>query len=189
MSYTGSITRPSGLTQRTSTQATRQKREAMERHPTSDTARDRNDTASIRQFKTAQGSVRPQQDLQRQQTQKKAEDTYYVDNDYYSLNPWYEQQPPKPLFGMGRPFPRTVRPGMLWGRKRDEQDQQGQEQDQEQEQDQDQDHDQDHDQGQGGQYQQSYFNRTFFNADERVCLIRVLVKAPRDPRLCRSLRK
>ncbi|KAK7186560.1 aquaglyceroporin [Paraphaeosphaeria sporulosa] len=140
MSYTGSSTRPSGLTQRTSTQATRQRRGEMERQPTisldrmqsSDTMQNRNDTASTRQSNrapTAQDSGRPQQYLQRQQTQKKAEDTYYVDNDYYSLNPWYEQQPAKPLFGLGRPFPRTVRPGMLWGRKRSEQpDQQDQEQ-------------------------------------------------------------
>ncbi|KAF2448025.1 aquaporin-like protein [Karstenula rhodostoma CBS 690.94] len=130
MSYTGSSVRPSGLTQRTSTQATRQRRGEMERQPTvgldrmqtADTMQDRNDAGSKRQSNRAptQDSQRPQQYLQRQQTQKKAEDTYYVDNDYYSLNPWYEQQPPKPLFSLGRPFPRTVRPGMLWGHKRSE---------------------------------------------------------------------
>lgn len=134
----------------------------MERQPTirldrmrsSNTMQDRNDAASTRQstrVPTAQDSVRPQQYLQRQQTQKKAEDTYYVDNDYYSLNPWYEQQPPKPLFGLGRPFPRTVRPGMLWGRKRPEQTDQQQEQGM----------------GQGDQYQQSQINRTFCNVQEQ----------------------
>ncbi|KAF9741045.1 hypothetical protein PMIN07_005596 [Paraphaeosphaeria minitans] len=164
MSYTGSNTRPSGLTQRTSTQATRQRRGEMERQPTVvldrmqswNTMHNRNDATTTRQSNrapTAQDSGRSQQHLQRQQTQRKAEDTYYVDNDYYSLNPWYEQQPPKPLFGLGRPFPRTVRPGMLWGRKRSEQtDQQEQEQGQ----------------GQGGQYQQSQINRKFRNVHELV---------------------
>ncbi|KAF2691200.1 hypothetical protein K458DRAFT_426557 [Lentithecium fluviatile CBS 122367] len=43
-------------------------------------------------------------------TDKTAEESFYVDNDYYSLNPWTIIRP-------GEPFPRTVRPGMLWGRE------------------------------------------------------------------------
>ncbi|KAL1599572.1 hypothetical protein SLS60_007375 [Paraconiothyrium brasiliense] len=139
MSNTDSNDRP-GLTQRTSAQVTREKRDALEREPTvalerlqsSDSLRNRNDVSNSRQLnrpQTAQESVRAQQsNLQRQQTQKKTENRHYVDNDYYSLNPWYEQQPPKPLFGLGRPFPRTVRPGMLWGHQRaEDHDQQEQE--------------------------------------------------------------
>ncbi|CAI6241690.1 unnamed protein product [Periconia digitata] len=56
--------------------------------------------------------------LSKQQTEKKTDNRFYVDNDYFDLNPWYDEEPKKPVFGMGRPFPRTVRPGMLWGRSR-----------------------------------------------------------------------
>jgi aquaglyceroporin related protein, other eukaryote len=56
--------------------------------------------------------------LNRQQTQKKPDDSFYVDNDYFALNPWYDQQPKRPVFGLGQPLPRTVRPGMLWGRRK-----------------------------------------------------------------------
>ncbi|KAF1972959.1 aquaporin-like protein [Bimuria novae-zelandiae CBS 107.79] len=69
---------------------------------------------------TAQDNAKGgENNLQRQPTEKKYEDRFYVDDNYYALNPWYEREPPRPLYGLGRPFPRTVRPGMLWGRKQD----------------------------------------------------------------------
>lgn len=92
----------------------------LDRMKTSATLGQAGSTRQANRPQTAEGSVREQQsNLQRQQTEKKAEDRFYVDNDYYSLNPWYERDPPRPLFGLGRPFPRTVRPGMLWGRKQE----------------------------------------------------------------------
>lgn len=121
------------------------------------------DTGSTRQAnrqQTAEGSVREQQsNLQQQQTEKKTEDRFYVDNDYYSLNPWYERDPPRPLFGLGRPFPRTVRPGMLRGRK------QGEDRD-----DRDQGKDQGEDQGevQKGQFQRTRQSRVSKNFGEHV---------------------
>jgi aquaglyceroporin related protein len=39
-----------------------------------------------------------------------------IANDYFTLNPWYNQQKAKPVFGMAAPLPRTVRKGMWWGR-------------------------------------------------------------------------
>lgn len=121
------------------------------------------ETGSTRQAnrqQTTEGSVREQQsNLQQQQTEKKTEDRFYVDNDYYSLNPWYERDPPRPLFGLGRPFPRTVRPGMLRGRKQDE------ERD-----DKDQEKDQREGQGerQRGQFQQVRLSRASVNFVEHV---------------------
>lgn len=157
MSNTDSNQRSSALVQRTSTQAALQRRDELEREPTLSLDRmqssdNRNEASIVRASNgppTVQGSVRARHsNLQRQQTEKKAEDTYYVDNDYYSLNPWYERQPPKPLFGLGRPFPRTVRPGMLWGRKRAEEQQEKQ------------------DQEQSGQSQRKHFNRAPFKSYE-----------------------
>lgn len=39
-----------------------------------------------------------------------------IANDYFTLNPWYNQQKANPVFGMAAPLPRTVRKGMWWGR-------------------------------------------------------------------------
>lgn len=48
--------------------------------------------------------------------EKKQEQTVDVDNEYFALNPWYNQQKEKPVFGLAAPLPRTVRKGMWWGR-------------------------------------------------------------------------
>ncbi|EMD91285.1 hypothetical protein COCC4DRAFT_161873 [Bipolaris maydis ATCC 48331] len=48
--------------------------------------------------------------------EKKQQQVVEVDNDYFTLNPWYNEQKQKPVFGLGAPLPRTVRPGMWWGR-------------------------------------------------------------------------
>jgi aquaglyceroporin related protein len=48
--------------------------------------------------------------------EKKQEQTVDIDNDYFALNPWYNQQKAKPVFGLAAPLPRTVRKGMWWGR-------------------------------------------------------------------------
>jgi aquaglyceroporin related protein len=49
---------------------------------------------------------------------KKTEQTTDIDNEYFALNPWYNQQKEKPVFGMASPLPRTVRRGMYWGKGR-----------------------------------------------------------------------
>lgn len=51
-----------------------------------------------------------------ERAEKKQEQTVDVDNEYFALNPWYNQQKDKPVFGLAAPLPRTVRPGMWWGR-------------------------------------------------------------------------
>jgi aquaglyceroporin related protein len=48
--------------------------------------------------------------------ERKREPTVEIDNEYFSFNPWYNQQKDKPVFGLAAPLPRTVRRGMLWGR-------------------------------------------------------------------------
>ncbi|EFQ93612.1 hypothetical protein PTT_08938 [Pyrenophora teres f. teres 0-1] len=48
--------------------------------------------------------------------EKKQQQTVDVENDYFTLNPWYNEQKLKPVFGLGAPLPRTVRRGMWWGR-------------------------------------------------------------------------
>lgn len=48
--------------------------------------------------------------------EKRQEQTVEVDTDYFALNPWYNQQKAKPVFGLAAPLPRTVRKGMWWGR-------------------------------------------------------------------------
>jgi aquaglyceroporin related protein len=48
--------------------------------------------------------------------EKKQEQTVDVANEYFALNPWYNQQKDKPVFGLAAPLPRTVRRGMWWGR-------------------------------------------------------------------------
>lgn len=137
----------------------------LDRMQTSDTL---GGTGSIEQSKrppAVEGSIREQQsNLQRNQVEKKAEDRFYVDNDYYSLNPWYERDPPRPLFSLGRPFPRTVRPGMLWGRKY------GEDQDQQKE-----------GEYQEGQFEQRRSTRALVQSNEHVCLIRTTRTDGQDP--------
>jgi aquaglyceroporin related protein len=48
--------------------------------------------------------------------EKKQRQTVDIENDYFKLNPWYNEQKSKPVFGLGAPLPRTVRNGMYWGR-------------------------------------------------------------------------
>jgi aquaglyceroporin related protein len=48
--------------------------------------------------------------------EKKHEQTVDVANEYFALNPWYNQQKDKPVFGLASPLPRTVRKGMFWGK-------------------------------------------------------------------------
>jgi aquaglyceroporin related protein len=51
-----------------------------------------------------------------ERAEKKQEQTIDVDNEYFALNPWYNQQKEKPIFGLASPLPRTVRKGMFWGK-------------------------------------------------------------------------
>jgi aquaglyceroporin related protein len=49
--------------------------------------------------------------------EKKQGQTVDVANDYFALNPWYNKQKDKPVFGLAAPLPRTVRKGMFWGKE------------------------------------------------------------------------
>lgn len=51
-----------------------------------------------------------------QRPEKSQEQKVEVENEYFRLNPWYNQQKDKPVFGLAAPLPRTVRKGMWWGR-------------------------------------------------------------------------
>jgi aquaglyceroporin related protein len=51
-----------------------------------------------------------------ERAEKKNEQTVDVANEYFALNPWYNQQKEKPVFGLASPLPRTVRKGMFWGK-------------------------------------------------------------------------
>ncbi|OAL42943.1 aquaporin-like protein [Pyrenochaeta sp. DS3sAY3a] len=51
-----------------------------------------------------------------QRSEKKQEQTVDIDNDYFALNPWYNQQKSKPVYGLAAPLPHSVRKGMWWGR-------------------------------------------------------------------------
>lgn len=51
-----------------------------------------------------------------ERAEKEQKQTVDVDNEYFALNPWYNQQKMKPVFGLASPLPRTVRKGMWWGR-------------------------------------------------------------------------
>ncbi|KAF1840649.1 aquaporin-like protein [Cucurbitaria berberidis CBS 394.84] len=48
--------------------------------------------------------------------ERKPEQTVDVENEYFALNPWYNQQKDKPVFGLAAPLPRTVRRGMWRGK-------------------------------------------------------------------------
>ena len=77
----------------------------------------RNDTAATQMTQqTPDTAMRHQDTLERERTMKKQQQEVTVDNDYYSLNPWYDQAPEKPVFGLAQPLPREIRKGMLWGR-------------------------------------------------------------------------
>lgn len=51
-----------------------------------------------------------------QRSEKKQEQTVDIDNEYFALNPWYNQQKSKPVYGLAAPLPHSVRKGMWWGR-------------------------------------------------------------------------
>jgi aquaglyceroporin related protein len=51
-----------------------------------------------------------------ERAEKPQQQTVDIENEYFALNPWYNQQKPKPVFGLASPLPRTVRKGMWWGR-------------------------------------------------------------------------
>jgi hypothetical protein len=40
-----------------------------------------------------------------------------IEDQYYTYNPWHDEGPEKPVFGLAKPLPRTVRSGMIWGRE------------------------------------------------------------------------
>lgn len=76
----------------------------------------------MRRMETAQTSRTnwtDQENIVQQPTnrpEKKQEQTVDIEDDYFKLNPWYNQQKDKPVFGLASPLPRTVRKGMWWGR-------------------------------------------------------------------------
>lgn len=51
-----------------------------------------------------------------QRLEKKQQQTVDVEAEYMALNPWYNEQKDKPVFGLGQPLPHTMRRGMWWGR-------------------------------------------------------------------------
>ena len=74
---------------------------------------------SIRNTPTARKSRATRENVRQEpprRPEKKQQQVVDVDNDYFSLNPWYNEQKSKPVFGLGAPLPRTVRKGMWWGR-------------------------------------------------------------------------
>ena len=48
--------------------------------------------------------------------EKKQQQLVDVENEYFKLNPWYNQQKEQPVFGLGQPLPHTMRRGMWWGK-------------------------------------------------------------------------
>ncbi|KAJ4336513.1 hypothetical protein N0V87_005377 [Didymella glomerata] len=51
-----------------------------------------------------------------QRLEKKQQQLVDVEHEYFRLNPWYNQQKEKPVFGLGQPLPHTMRRGMWWGK-------------------------------------------------------------------------
>ena len=51
-----------------------------------------------------------------QRLEKKQQQLVDVEGEYFKLNPWYNQQKDKPVFGLGQPLPHTMRRGMWWGK-------------------------------------------------------------------------
>ncbi|XPS75313.1 hypothetical protein M3J09_007416 [Ascochyta lentis] len=51
-----------------------------------------------------------------QRLEKKQQQLVDVENEYFKLNPWYNQQKEKPVFGLDQPLPHTMRRGMWWGK-------------------------------------------------------------------------
>lgn len=48
--------------------------------------------------------------------EKRQEQLIDIDNEYFALNPWYNRQKDKPVFGLASPLPHTLRKGMWWGK-------------------------------------------------------------------------
>jgi aquaglyceroporin related protein len=74
------------------------------RKPTAPYAMSRNDTNQTQRTSATQRLERTQQQ------------TVDVEQEYMALNPWYNEQKDKPVFGLGQPLPHTTRRGMWWGR-------------------------------------------------------------------------
>jgi aquaglyceroporin related protein len=51
-----------------------------------------------------------------QRLERKQQQLADVENEYFKLNPWYNQQKDKPVFGLDQPLPHTMRRGMWWGK-------------------------------------------------------------------------
>lgn len=74
---------------------------------------------TIRNTPTARKSHATRENVRQEpprRPEKKQQQVVDIDNEYFSLNPWYNEQKAKPVFGLGAPLPRTVRKGMWWGR-------------------------------------------------------------------------
>jgi aquaglyceroporin related protein len=52
----------------------------------------------------------------KQRLEKAQQQVIDIENEYFALNPWYNEQKEKPVFGLGQPLPHTIRRGMTWGR-------------------------------------------------------------------------
>jgi aquaglyceroporin related protein len=52
----------------------------------------------------------------KQRLEKAQQQMIDIENEYFTLNPWYNEQKEKPVFGLGQPLPHTIRRGMTWGR-------------------------------------------------------------------------
>jgi aquaglyceroporin related protein len=53
----------------------------------------------------------------KQRLEKAQQQVVDIENEYFALNPWYNEQKEKPVFGLGQPLPHTMRRGMRWGRE------------------------------------------------------------------------
>jgi aquaglyceroporin related protein len=96
---------------RLGTQNHSQSRPSPERHTTAPTRMRRTGTSTTNQSTQPVSLVDTHERAEKPQQQ-----TVDIENNYFALNPWYNQQKPKPVFGLAAPLPRTVRKGMWWGR-------------------------------------------------------------------------
>ncbi|KAJ4362778.1 hypothetical protein N0V95_001270 [Ascochyta clinopodiicola] len=74
----------------------------------------RNDTRRSNMERSQTNQTAGTSDTQR--LEKKQQQLVDVENEYFRLNPWYNQQKEKPVFGLGQPLPHTMRRGMWWGK-------------------------------------------------------------------------
>jgi aquaglyceroporin related protein len=121
--HTAADFRPPPLKQNASTASSigRYNSARLENQPSTRPITARTDTAPMRIRRT--GTSRTNQTNRSgglidagERAEKKHEQTVDVANEYFALNPWYNQQKEKPVFGLASPLPRTVRKGMFWGK-------------------------------------------------------------------------